>query len=60
MVQWFTGTTITQLSPDSGNVEFDVHETACGTCLLAHGQPSSYPDVFLYIGTDPRDLNNSS
>ncbi|KAL1940929.1 hypothetical protein VTO73DRAFT_7565 [Trametes versicolor] len=28
---WFTGTTITQLSPDSGDVEFDVHETACGT-----------------------------
>ncbi|EIW52228.1 uncharacterized protein TRAVEDRAFT_136133 [Trametes versicolor FP-101664 SS1] len=32
---WFTGTTITQLSPDSGDVEFDVHETACGTCPLA-------------------------
>ncbi|KAI0363797.1 hypothetical protein BV20DRAFT_84730 [Pilatotrama ljubarskyi] len=28
---WFTGTTITQLTPDPSDVQFEVHETACGT-----------------------------
>ncbi|KAH9850871.1 hypothetical protein C2E23DRAFT_733873 [Lenzites betulinus] len=29
---WFTGATVTQLTPIPSDVEFDVHETACGTC----------------------------
>ncbi|EIW52213.1 uncharacterized protein TRAVEDRAFT_75286 [Trametes versicolor FP-101664 SS1] len=28
---WFTGATVTQLTPITSDVEFDVHETACGT-----------------------------
>ncbi|KAI0628273.1 hypothetical protein C8Q77DRAFT_1220937 [Trametes polyzona] len=28
---WFTGATITQLTPITSDVQFDVHETACGT-----------------------------
>ncbi|RPD56199.1 hypothetical protein L226DRAFT_523692 [Lentinus tigrinus ALCF2SS1-7] len=28
---WFTGTTITKLTPKGNDVEFDVHESDCGT-----------------------------
>ncbi|RPD60802.1 hypothetical protein L226DRAFT_459809 [Lentinus tigrinus ALCF2SS1-7] len=28
---WFTGTTITKLTPKGNDVQFDVHESACGT-----------------------------
>ncbi|KAI0693384.1 hypothetical protein C8T65DRAFT_720872 [Cerioporus squamosus] len=28
---WYTGTTITKLTPKGNDVEFDVHESACGT-----------------------------
>ena len=34
--QWFTGTTVTKLTPKENDVEFDVHESDCGEWQLRH------------------------
>ena len=63
-LQWFTGETITRLTPKPNDVEFDVHESDCGPSKLLPSislfpgcalTSASFPDT----GTDPKDLNGS-
>ena len=30
LLQWFTGATVTKLTPKNNDVEYDVHESDCG------------------------------